>query len=145
VIALYSFRVEFFHPYYLIFFYLNRYGGLMAEFMVVLRGGDPELKKYSSTEVQQIMEKYYTWVENLRRTGRYRGGSPLKEGSKVLSGHKGDLVVIQDARYAASAQALSGYFLIDAPTFGEAVEVAKSCPALAHGETVEVLELDNQA
>ena len=116
----------------------------MAEFMVVLRGGDPELKQYSSTDVQQIMEKYYQWVEDLRRAGRYKGGSPLKEGSKVLSGHR-DFVVIQDARYAAHQQALSGYFLIEAAGLSEAVEVAKSCPALAHGETVEVLELDNQA
>jgi hypothetical protein len=116
----------------------------MAEFMVVLRGGDPELKRSSSTEVQDIMERYYRWVEDLRRKGRYRGGSPLKEGSKVLSGHR-EFVVIRDGSYAEREEALTGYFLLEAAGFNEAVELAKSCPALTHGETVEVLELDNQA
>jgi hypothetical protein len=114
----------------------------MSEFMVVLRGNDPELKKYNRDEARKIMERYYAWVEKLKTENRYRGGSPIKEGTKLLSGRK-DFVVIMDGPYAEHGEALTGYFVIEATGLGEAVEIAKSCPALSHGESVEVLELDN--
>jgi hypothetical protein len=114
----------------------------MAEFMVVLRGGDPELKKLSRDEARKIMERYYSWVERLKVENRYRGGSPLKEGSKLLSGRR-DFVVIMDGPYQEHSEALTGYFVIEAAGLGEAVEIAKTCPALSHGESVEVLQLDN--
>lgn len=114
----------------------------MAEFMVVLRGNDPELKTYTRDEARKIMERYYNWVERLKQENRYRGGSPLKEGSKLLSGRK-DLVMIMDTPYARLKEALTGYFVIEADGLAEAVELAKGCPALSHGESVEVLELDN--
>lgn len=114
----------------------------MAEFMVVLRGHDPEFKTYQREEARKIMERYYAWVEKLKTENRYRGGSPLKEGSKLLSGRK-NFVVIMDGPYALHREALTGYFVIEAAGLAEAVEVAKSCPALSHGESVEVLELDN--
>ena len=79
----------------------------MPEFMVVLRGGDPELKSYSPSEVQGIMERYYRWVDQLKRDNRYRGGSPIKDGSKLLNGHR-EFVVIQDGPYAEHNEALTG-------------------------------------
>ena len=94
--------------------------------------------------MQQVITRYYQWVDGLRQANRYRGGSPLKDGSKLLSGHK-DFVVIQDGPYAERQEALTGYFIIQAETMREAVEIAKTCPALTHGETVEVIELDNNA
>ena len=114
----------------------------MPEFMVVLRGTDPELKQYSPTEASQIMERYYDWVDKLKQDKRYLGGSPFRSGSKLLSGHK-DFIVIMDGPYAKSKDALTGYFVLAAEGLPEAVELAKGCPALGHGETVEVIELNN--
>lgn len=114
----------------------------MPEFMVVLWGTDPELKQYSPTEAGQIMERYYDWVDRLKEERRYLGGSPFRAGSKLLSGRK-DFVVIMDGPFSKSKETLTGYFVISAEGLPEAVELAKSCPALAHGETVEVLELNN--
>lgn len=114
----------------------------MSEFMVVMRGGDPAMKKQSPNEVQQAISRYNQWVDDLRQTNRYRGGSPLKDGSKLLSAHK-NFVVIQDGPYAKREEALTGYFIIHAGSIREAVEVAKTCPALTFGETVEVIQLDN--
>lgn len=114
----------------------------MPEFMVVLRGSDPELKRVAQDDASQIMERYYAWVDRLKQEKRYLGGSPFREGSKLLSG-KRDFVVIMDGPYSKNGESLTGYFVLAAKDFAEAVDVAKSCPALTHGETVEVIELDN--
>ncbi len=114
----------------------------MPEFMVVLRGADPERKVSPSGEIEGLMEKYYNWVDRLKKERRYIGGAPFRGGSKLLSGHR-DWVVIADTPYAKAKEALTGYFIIAADSIPQAVEIAKSCPALTHGETVEVLELNN--
>lgn len=114
----------------------------MPEFMVVLRGKDPELKRMGRDEAARIMENYYSWVDRLKQDRRYLGGSPFREGSKLLSAKK-EFVVIMDGPYAKNGEALSGYFVVSAKDITDAIEIAKSCPALSHGETVEVVELDN--
>jgi len=114
----------------------------MPEFMVVLRGEDPERKSIAPPEIDAIMEKYYSWVDQLKQERRYIGGSPFRAGSKLLSGHR-DWVMITDPPYAKARDALTGYFVISADSFPQALEIAKGCPGLAHGETVEVIELNN--
>jgi len=114
----------------------------MPEFMVVLRGEDPERKTTPPPEAEAIMEKFYLWVEKLKKDRRYVGGAPFRGGSKLLSGHR-DWVMITDPPYGKSRETLTGYFVISADSLPQAVEIAKSCPGLAHGETVEVLELNN--
>lgn len=114
----------------------------MPEFMVVLRGADPDKKLGPAADSEALMEKYYNWVDRLKKERRYVGGAPFRSGSKLLSGHR-DWVVITDPPYAKAREALTGYFVIAAESLPQAVEIAKGCPALTHGETVEVLELNN--
>ena len=43
-----------------------------------------------------------------------------------------------DGPFAESKEAIGGYFLLQADDLDEAVAVAKQCPALEYGSTVEV-------
>lgn len=114
----------------------------MPEYMVVLRGDDPERKRVESAERHALMEQYYDWVDRLKAEKRYLGGAPFREGSKLLSGYR-EWVVISDGPFEKSRDGLCGYFLIAAQNFTDAVEVAKGCPALSRGDTVEVIELES--
>ena len=43
-----------------------------------------------------------------------------------------------DGPFAESKEAVAGFFIIQADSFDDAVEIAKGCPGLDFGQTVEV-------
>ena len=60
----------------------------------------------------------------------------LPRKGKIVSGKKGRIVT--DGPFAESKEAIAGYVLLQVDDLDEAVEIAKECPALKHGVTVEV-------
>jgi hypothetical protein len=111
----------------------------MADFMLVMKGDHHSWNGMSADEKQRVMEKYYAFVHRLKRENRFKGGSALKHGGVQLRAEKG--IVIVDGPFAETKEALNGYFVFEAENHDEAVAIARECPALTHGETVEVFEL----
>ncbi len=115
----------------------------MAEFMMVTRGKPEDWNKFSPEEVQRVMERYYEFVNRLKSEGRFKGGSALRDGGHLRRPvHE---AVAIDGPYPETKEAMTGYLLFEAKDRLEALEVAKGCPALTHGEQVEVLELSNNS
>ena len=85
------------------------------------------------------MEKYYAFVNRLKRENRFKSGSPLKSGGVQLYSEKG--IVVVDGPFPETKEAFNGYMIFEAQTFDEAVSIARECPALTHGEKVEVFEM----
>jgi hypothetical protein len=108
----------------------------MSNYMLMLRGNWREWDGLSAENMQKIMESYGDWVTSLKKEGRYKSGAALSEKSRLI---KGDNVI--DGPYAETKEAITGYFLIEADSHDQAVTIARGCPALRHGETVEVIEL----
>ena len=78
--------------------------------------------------------------KNLKEKNLYKTGSPLKDGNFTIKKSGSDFVV--DGPFAESKETLiTGYFIIEAPNAEEAIEIAKGCPALTHGEEVDLFEL----
>src|SRR5947209_8237021 len=111
----------------------------MTQYMAVLRGTAAEWKRQSPEAIQRIMEKYMAWVKKLRDEERFVGGSALTENSRVLSSSGSQIVI--DGPFPETKEMLTGYFLFHASNIEEAIGVAQDCPALLHGEKVEVIEL----
>ena len=53
---------------------------------------------------------------------------------KILAGRK----AVTDGPFAESKEAIAGFFIIQADNLEQAVEIAKGCPGLEFGQTVEV-------
>ena len=111
----------------------------MNQFMIVMRGSHKEWNTHSPEEIQRIMERYHAYIENLKKENRFKGGSALKDGSHHFRTDRGKVVV--DGPFTETKEALNGYFVFEAKDEAEAVDIAKRCPALTHGETVELLQL----
>lgn len=111
----------------------------MAEFMLVMKGDYRSWNGMSADEKQRIMEKYYAFVNRLKREGRFKGGSALKHDGVELRSEKG--VIIVDGPFSETKEAFNGYFIFEAESKEEAVTMARECPALTHGEKVEIFEL----
>ena len=107
--------------------------------MIVLYGPSAMWDKFSQAEQSQILEKYYAWVAKLKGENRFKSGSELSRSARELKNVGGCIVV--DGPFAETKEALTGYFMIEAESIDEAAEIAKGCPALGHGETVQVYEI----
>ena len=106
-----------------------------TEYMLLFRGAHWD-QGVSPDEVQQRMSKVMAWFEGLKETGKVKGGQPLGPGGATVSGIKARRVV--DGPFAESKEAVGGYLLLQATTFEDALEVAKSNPTLEYGITIEV-------
>lgn len=104
-------------------------------FMYLLRGGISD-DQMSPEMMQQLLEKYMSYIQSLRDKGHYLAGDPLEETGKILSGPRGSKVT--DGPFAESKEAIGGYFLIRAGDLEEAVELSRACPIFENGGTIEV-------
>ena len=106
-----------------------------ANFMLLLRGGVSN-RDLSPDQLQRQIERYMSWIEQLRRDGHFVAGEPLDEAGKILSGKDGNTVT--DGPFTESKEAVGGYFIIRANDLEAAVELSKGCPIFANSGTVEV-------
>ncbi len=104
-------------------------------FMFILRGGaSPE--DLTPEQRQQLIKKYTDWMGQLGSRGQLKGGEPLEDEGKVLSGKGGK--VITDGPFAEVKEQVGGYFMILAKDLNEAAEIARGCPIFENGGTIEV-------
>ena len=104
--------------------------------MFIFFGGDPS---HLSPEAQQAhMGKWFAWVEKLRKEQRYLGGEALLPGGKTIKGLK---KAVTDGPFAESKEIVGGYFVVNAKSLDEAVQIAKECPDYELGGIVEVREV----
>jgi hypothetical protein len=103
----------------------------MSNFMFVFRGRETPT---SPEAMQKQMQKWMTWIQQLRDQGKYIAGDPLQGGGKVLTSRK----TITDGPFAEGKEVVGGYFMIRAETLDEAAEMAKDCPIFENGGSVEV-------
>jgi len=109
----------------------------MKNFMFLFRGGSSDNSPLSPEESQQHMQKWFDWVADLQAKGLYAGGEALMPtGKTVRPGN-----VVTDGPYAESKELVGGYFLVKAESLEAASELAKACPDLSLGGSVEVRDV----
>ena len=108
----------------------------MKNFMFLFRGGlDPATA--SPEEMQQNMEKWIAWVDELKQKGVYTSGEPLLPGGKTLRKNN----VVTDGPFAESKEVIGGFFIVEAADLDAALEMSKGCPDLSLGGSVEIREV----
>ena len=105
------------------------------EYLLLFRGSQWD-KGMSPEQIQKTMDQFMGWFERLKEQGKVKGGQPLEREGRVVSGKGGRTVA--DGPFAESKEAIGGYFLVTADSLDEAVAIAKQCPILEYGSTVEV-------
>ena len=106
-----------------------------SEHLLLFRGSQWD-KGLSPEELQNAMDQFMSWFERLKQQGKLKAGQPLERSGKIVSGKNGRTVA--DGPFAESKEAVGGYFLLQVDSLEEAVAIAKQCPILEFGSTVEV-------
>jgi hypothetical protein len=95
---------------------------------------DPYIVK--STSMAKVMSHWTAWFDRLTQKGKAKAGQPLAHEGKIVSGKKGRTVV--DGPFLESKEAIAGYILLQVDDLNEALEIAKECPGLEYGVSIEV-------
>jgi hypothetical protein len=111
------------------------------EFMLILRMSGPESEAKSPAEELQRVKEYSAWAHDLERRGLLTGGEKLKDEGRFLSQVK-EGATVAEARSNAAEGDIAGYFLMPASDYDQAVTIAKTCPHLKHGGTVEIRQIE---
>jgi hypothetical protein len=108
-----------------------------SSFLLLFRNAGPETHAgLSPAEKEQLTKQWNDWYDALAANGKVQHGHPLALHGRVVSGARGQTVI--DGPYAEAKEAIGGYFFLTVTDLDEATEIAKQCPSLPLGLTVEV-------
>ncbi len=105
--------------------------------MLLFRNAGPEPHAHLTPEQKTALAKQWNdWLEGLTAQNKVLHAHPLGLGGRVVSGPAGARVT--DGPYAEAKEAIGGYFFLTVADLDEATAIAKQCPGLPIGLTVEV-------
>lgn len=100
---------------------------------------------YQSPPDDQMMARvgeYGGWARDLAVAGRYVDGEKLADDGRFCRVENGALAAVAPQADAKRGR-LTGYFVIGAASLDDAMEVAKGCPHLKYGGTVEIRQIES--
>lgn len=111
----------------------------MKEFLMIFRNDPAGVMNLSPEEMQAITQKWLEWIGSIAAQGKLadKGNRLVRSGKVVKPGN-----VVTDGPYAEIKEFVSGYTILKADSYDEAVEIAKGCPIYAVNGNVEVREID---
>ena len=104
-------------------------------YLLLYRGKDWD-EGLSPEELQQVMDRFMAWSDGLAKSGKVKGGQALARESKTVSGKNGR--IIADGPFTEAKEAIGGYLLLQVDNFDEALAIARSCPGLDYGGSIEI-------
>jgi hypothetical protein len=108
----------------------------MEKFMLIFHGGSDIAPEMRVPEAMQAhMQKWFAWVEKLKKEGRYVGGEPLEPTGKFIAGKN---KVVTDGPFAESKELVGGYFIVNAKDINEAVKLCDDYPDFIFDGKVQV-------
>jgi hypothetical protein len=109
----------------------------MKDFLFLFRGAEPAPNR-SPEEMQSITQKWMDWIGSIAAQNKLtdRGNRLAHEGKVVRPNN-----IITDGPYTEIKELIGGYTIVKAGSLEEATELAKGCPGLLIGGSVEVREI----
>ena len=101
--------------------------------MVVCRGMTSDESLFPES-IRNAKKRFSDWFDRMVQEGKIQRGHRLAPEGAVLAGQK----AITDGPFAESKESIAGYWIIQAGSLEEAVEIARGDPLLDYGHTVEV-------
>lgn len=89
-------------------------------------------------QMQAMTKRWMDWIGSIAAQGNLVDrGNRLTNTGKVLKTNS----IVTNGPYTEIKESIGGYSIIKAVSYEDAVAIARGCPALAVGGTVEVREI----
>lgn len=110
----------------------------MKEFLLLIRENPENYSQMTPEQMQEDINNHIKWVEGLVEKGHFKAGNPLTpEGRKIAGVSR----LVTDGPYIETKECVSGFYFLLADSLEQATEIAKGCPALDAGGTLEIREV----
>lgn len=115
----------------------------MAKFLLLLRDNPADFTSLSPADMQKVIGEYRAWSQGLRERNLMHGADKLRDEPGKVVRHSGTSIAVKDGPYSETKEVIGGYFLIEAPDYAGAVEIARTCPHVRPGNTgsIEVRQI----
>ena len=111
------------------------------QYLLLIYQSEAEGAKIPPAEMAVWYEKYGKFTEEIKKSGNYLGGNPLKPTTTATTVRVRDSKrVVTDGPFAETKEQLGGYFLVNANDLDEAIAIAARIPSARNG-TIEVRPL----
>ena len=92
----------------------------------------------SKSEQDAMMQDYYAFTEDIKKSGHYQSGEALKPVQTATSVRmRNGKLSTTDGPFAETKEQLGGFYLVDARDLNEAIQIASRIPSAKTG-TIEV-------
>src|SRR3954469_23679760 len=98
---------------------------VVMRFLLLLHGTESTEAELSADERRRIVDEHLTFGRELRDTGRLVIGEALGSSSEAKVVRDGAVV---DGPFAETKEQLGGFYVVDAPTLDDAIDVARRVP-----------------
>ena len=110
----------------------------MNDFVFLFRSTDAGRREAMGTpeRAQKSLQTWMAWIRELETSGHLKNrGQPLETGGKVVRGKQKE---ITDGPYVESKDLVLGFLVVQASDIAQAADLARGCPIVAGGGSVEV-------
>lgn len=114
----------------------------MPKYMLLLHDRVDGFAAMSPEQMQKVIEKYMAWGDRLRTAGVMHDGQKLTDEPGRVMRADGGQIRVTDGPYSETKEVLGGYYTIEAGDYDAALAVARECPHLEYGGTIEVRQID---
>ncbi len=109
-----------------------------SEYLLLSRGQWD--KAASKADIDDAIEKFYTWYEGNLKSGKFKPGSRLSiEGAFVSK-----TSISTDGPFGEAKEVIGGYWIIVAESLSEAADLAGQNPCLTFGLAYEIRPLESE-
>lgn len=110
----------------------------MKEFLLVFRSDNKVISSRSPEEMQANMKLWMDWIGGIAAQNKLvdRGNRLSSEG-RVLKPNN----IVTDGPYTEVKELIGGYTIIKTDSYEDAAELAKNCPILSIGGSVEIRDI----
>jgi hypothetical protein len=114
----------------------------MPQFALLLSTPASQYDNLSPQEIQALLARFVAWREGLVQRNIYRGSQKLVDGTGRRLRTQNGNVLVTEGPFSESQEVLGGFFVIEVPSYEDAVEVSRTCPNLVDGHLIEIRQLD---
>jgi hypothetical protein len=114
----------------------------MPNYLFIYRNSADAASKMTPQSLQQQMQKWQTWIgEALKKGWMTNPGDALKREGRVVNAK----LAVTDGPFVEAKEIVGGFSIVQAENLAAASELAKGCPGLLVGGSVEVRPLEGFA
>lgn len=114
----------------------------MPSYLLALYDDPASFAEFTPEEMQACIAEYTAWASSLEERGLLVASDKLRDGSGRVMRRNGDDVRVIDGPYSETNEVLGGFFVVRADDYDQAVALARECPHLTYGGTIELREIE---